>query len=83
VLGVARSFVYAHAAELGGYRLGTGPRARLRFDLEDVRRRISCRGSRESGSADSAPEAASRPRRRLRTGTNVELLPIRGRSTVA
>ena len=29
---VARSWVYAHANELGAIRLGTGPRARLRFD---------------------------------------------------
>jgi len=31
-LGVARSYVYTHASELGGKRLG-GPRGRLRFDL--------------------------------------------------
>jgi hypothetical protein len=32
-LGVSRDFVYAHASELGGKRLGGGPRGRLRFDL--------------------------------------------------
>jgi hypothetical protein len=36
-LGVERSWVYAHARELGGVRLGEGPRARLRFDIELVR----------------------------------------------
>jgi hypothetical protein len=30
--GVDRSWVYAHAEELGAMRLGGGPRARLRFD---------------------------------------------------
>jgi hypothetical protein len=29
------SFVYEHADELGAYRLGTGPRARLRFDFDE------------------------------------------------
>lgn len=31
-LGVDRSWVYAHADELGAVRLGQGPRPRLRFD---------------------------------------------------
>ena len=33
-LGVARDWVYANAERLGGVRLGNGPRARLRFDVE-------------------------------------------------
>ena len=36
---VTRDFVYAHANELGGIRLGTGPRPRLRFDPATVRER--------------------------------------------
>ena len=32
-LRVDRAYVYEHAAELGVFRLGSGPRARLRFDL--------------------------------------------------
>ena len=79
-LGVARSFVYEHAEELGVYRLGSGPRARLRFDLDEVRRRTSCSISRESRAADPARNAAPRQDRRRRMGTSVELLPIRGRS---
>src|SRR4051812_23767844 len=35
--GVSQAWVYAHSAELGGIRLGTGPKARLRFDLERCR----------------------------------------------
>jgi excisionase family DNA binding protein len=31
-LSVERSYVYEHASELGAIRLGTGPKARLRFD---------------------------------------------------
>lgn len=34
---VTRDFVYAHANELGGIRLGAGPRPRLRFDPATVR----------------------------------------------
>jgi hypothetical protein len=83
---VDRSYVYEHAHELGAIRLGSGPRARMRFDLEDVKRRLSaatCLGGRESGSGEAASSAGSRGSRRRRTGTNVELLPIRGRSEAA
>ena len=78
-LGVARSFVYEHADELGAYRLGAGPRARLRFDFVEVLRLTSCSVSRESQAADTAREAVTRRGRRRRMGTNVEMLPIRGR----
>ena len=33
-LGVSRDYVYAHREELGGERIGQGPRGRLRFDLD-------------------------------------------------
>jgi hypothetical protein len=77
-LGVSRGYVYDHALELGAMRLGTGPKARLRFDLDEVRRRISCEGGRESVEPDAASNAVSRRRPRRPTGTNVALLPIRG-----
>lgn len=32
LLGVRREYIYANADRLGAVRLGTGPRARLRFD---------------------------------------------------
>jgi hypothetical protein len=76
-LGVRRSFVYEHADELGAYRLGSGPRARLRFDFAEVLRRTSCSVSRRSRRPISAPKALTRPGRRQRMGTTVELLPIR------
>jgi hypothetical protein len=34
--GVSRSWVYAHQRELGAMRLGSGPRARLRFESKVV-----------------------------------------------
>jgi hypothetical protein len=40
-LQVERDWVYAHARELGAVRLGGGPKARLRFDLERVRDRVA------------------------------------------
>lgn len=53
MLGVSRRFVYEHADDLGAVRLG-GPKGRLRFDPEAVRRAMRC----ESGKA-SQPETAS------------------------
>ena len=79
-LAVQPSWIYEHADELGARRLGNGPRARLRFSLAEADERLStCSAGRESPSLEPAPEGASRPRRRRRMGTNVELLPIRGR----
>ena len=78
-LQVDAAFVYEHAAELGAYRLGSGPRARLRFDLVEVRQRLRpCLVGRGPDALESASPLNSRPRRRRSTGTDVVLLPIRG-----
>ncbi|MBX5443242.1 MAG: helix-turn-helix domain-containing protein [Solirubrobacteraceae bacterium] len=42
--GVSRSWVYAHQRELGAMRLGSGPRARLRFDSKVVADAIAAFG---------------------------------------
>ena len=61
---VDRSWVYAHANELGVIRLGTGPRPRLRFDAAVVAQQL----------LPTAPTNSSSPPR----GTNsAPLLPIR------
>jgi predicted DNA-binding transcriptional regulator AlpA len=39
--GVERSWVYAHASELGARRLGAGERPRLRFDPHEVDERLA------------------------------------------
>jgi hypothetical protein len=39
-LGVSLDYVYSHAGELGGMRLGSGRRARIRFDLDRARRAL-------------------------------------------
>jgi predicted DNA-binding transcriptional regulator AlpA len=51
--GVSRTWVYAHAKELGAVRLGTGPKARLRFDADRVE---------EALAGNSAPGSATRGR---------------------
>jgi len=42
-LGVSLDYVYAHATELGAMRLGSGPKARIRFDLDSARRLLEAR----------------------------------------
>jgi hypothetical protein len=66
---VDRSWVYAHADELGVIRLGTGPRPRLRFDAAVVAQML----------LPATPTHSSSP---PRGATSVPLLPIRSaRST--
>lgn len=66
--GVSKHYVYEHADQLGAVKLGSGPKARLRFDPEYVAKALA------------APEPALGPprrkRRRRRRGAEVELLPI-------
>ena len=45
-LGVSLDYVYAHATELGAMRLGSGPKARIRFDLDGARRALEARPER-------------------------------------
>ncbi len=61
-LGVSPHFVYAHATELGAMRLGSGPKARVRFDLDRARRALEAQSMqltapgrrRRRGSASAA-----------------------------
>ena len=72
--GVSRDFVYAHADELGAIRLGSGPRARLRFDLLEVAARLAVRRT-----SPPPPAAPSRPRRGSRRRVGAEhLIPYDG-----
>jgi hypothetical protein len=69
-LGVDRDWVYAHAEELGGARLG-GARGRLRFDLVRIRRDLAC-----PDDAGRRPAIVRRPRRQppTRRRGDVELI---------
>jgi hypothetical protein len=66
--GVSRAWVYAHADELGAVRLGTGPKARLRFDASRLTSAISLHASNGR---------ARLPRKEAQCAA--DLLPIYGR----
>ena len=63
---VDRSWVYAHADELGVVRLGDGPRPRLRFDAAVVAQRLLAHPGRVLAATPSTQVRAGAP-----------LLPIR------
>ena len=67
-LGVDRSYVYAHAEELGAVRLGSGSKPRLRFDLEAAREAMSRYAGNHSGgsNASTGAESVVPPARRTR-----------------
>ena len=71
-LRVSRTWVYEHADELGTVRLGTGPRARLRFDASRVNSAVSSRAS---------DGTARLPRKEAKHAA--DLLPIYGRGQPA
>jgi hypothetical protein len=57
-LGVSRAYVYAHSRELGGVQLGSGRRARLRFDVQTARSALAGFG----GGRDRVGGEQSQPR---------------------
>jgi hypothetical protein len=57
LLGRKPAWVYAHAAELGAFRFGDGPKARLGFDVSNIER---WKRDRQAGRTEREP----RPRRR-------------------
>jgi predicted DNA-binding transcriptional regulator AlpA len=85
--GVERSWVYAHAEELGARKIGTGERPRLRFDLAEVSERIAALDSSQAGSArgSTAIDVDSRKRSlpRRRRGIVVRQNKTAGRRTNA
>jgi hypothetical protein len=62
--GVERSWVYAHAEELGARKIGTGERPRLRFDLAEVSERIAALGDSQTGSGRGSMAIAADSRKR-------------------
>jgi hypothetical protein len=75
-LGVDRSWVYAHRAELRAIQLGTGSKPRLRFDPEVAWKVLARSASKESQAPKTPVPPRSSKRRRLGSGPG--LLPIRG-----
>jgi len=81
VLGTSTAYVYAHAAELGAYRLGMvgeGKKPRLRFDVERALAAISP-ASPEAEGAPPEPEAGRPSRTKRRGSTAGSLLTSRPR----
>jgi hypothetical protein len=85
-LGVSRDFVYEHANELGVLRLGSGPKARLRFDPAVARGALASYGSERSQAPNLNAGQASDPvptarRRRLPNPSPQpgSILPVRPR----
>lgn len=73
-LGVDRDWVYAHSEELGVIRLGTGPKAPLRFDVQRARDALTAMNTDGSQTAPEPP-----PRRASRAGSASGLKRIRER----
>lgn len=60
-LNVTRAWVYEHAQELGGIRLGDGPKARLRFDPDTAIQAL------QRHQVDGNPAPLHKPKRRAPT----------------
>ena len=73
--GVSTDWLYAKARSLGAIRLGSGPRARLRFDRATIADRIA-RVATSTSRQRSSPRGARR--RGTRESADSDLLPIRG-----
>jgi hypothetical protein len=73
--GVSTDWVYANAGPLGAIRLGSGPRARLRFDRATIADRIA---KIESHAARNRSPQRGKRRRGTREGAAGDLLPILG-----
>jgi hypothetical protein len=71
---VSRQTIYERAAELGGERVGSGPKARWRFSLERARAAMACFASERSqtpaagADGSSGAGSATAPRRRVTAG---------------
>lgn len=68
--GLSRTWIYEHARELGAIRLGGGPRPRLRFNPDTVKRLL------EREPPPRVEPAPARRRRQVRAMNDIELLPI-------
>jgi hypothetical protein len=62
-LRVDRDWVYARARQLDAIRLGDGPKARLRFDVQRVRELLSARDGRRPRPAEPVAKQRARPRK--------------------
>jgi len=75
LLSVSRECIYQHAVELGGKRVGDGPRGRLRFDQT-----VALARWRNEPTDTPSRTTPTKTRRRSASTSDVQLLPIRGES---
>jgi hypothetical protein len=75
LLGRKPAWVYAHAAELGAFRFGDGPKARLGFDVSNIE---GWKRDRQAGRTQ--PESRSRRRRSRQGARGAKLIPYETRS---
>ena len=73
-LGIERSWVYAHAIQLGAIKLGNGRRPRLRFDPQVAIERIRAAERQEANQGRPQRPPPPRPV----DGERPRLLPIKG-----
>ncbi len=73
-LGMSAQWIREHAEDLGGIRLGAGPKPRYHFDPELARERLAARSNR------SEPTKPKQRRRRKRRVAGTELLPVKDRA---
>jgi hypothetical protein len=74
--GVSTDWVYANASALGAIRMGSGPRARLRFDRTAIENRFAGLGGRHP-----RPDGRDRKATPAQTADEDGLLPILGRGS--
>lgn len=71
-LGVDRHWVYARAREFGAVRLGSGPKARLRFDVARARAALAAPQGEDQAPPDKPRRRRGRPRgQRLPAGVQL------------
>jgi hypothetical protein len=77
-LGVTRSWVYEHRAELGAIQLGAGTKPRLRFDVQRAREALISGSQRPQADIANSAEAKRPPVRRRGRPRSVDSLPQPG-----
>ena len=73
-LGVSRQWVYQHRDELGAAALGTGPKPRLRFNVDTARRALD---AADGATTTTQPKAATGRKRTRRQTTAGSILKVR------
>lgn len=78
-LNVTRAWIYEHANELGGVRLGEGPKARLRFDLDTAMQALRQHQTSGIPSVVREPNERRTPAPRVEYARDAPLIEIRRR----